>query len=179
MPKVLSSSNASPFLSAYGPKPRLHALQFPESEGPHGRTKQSFKDESDINNIMARYNKTGVLEYTARYQPRYADVTGADFTSSMQKVALAKSMFNALPAFVRDRFSNDPARFLEFVQNPANEAEAIELGLLKKGAESPPQPADAPASAELPADASAAGGDALAASKGGSDTPPKGGKKGG
>lgn len=122
------------FHSAYSKKDRLQ-LTF---SGP-GRTKQNFKAECDINNIMARFKKTGVLEFTSRYQPQYADVTAIDYVTMQNQVAQAKSMFFAMPAHVRDRFQNKPEAFLEFVQNPNNKDEARALGLLKpeKSAEPP------------------------------------------
>lgn len=107
------------------------ALCFPSSEGKFGRTKQSFKDECDINNIMSRFARTGVLDFAARNEPRYGDCTGLDFTESMQRVAAANTLFQELPAKLRDRFKNSPAEFLDFVQNDANREEAMELGLLR------------------------------------------------
>ena len=106
-------------ISAYGPKMKV-SLTFPADEG---RTKQSFKDECDINNIMARFQKTGVLAFANKFEARYGDVTGVDFGEAMRVVADARSMFAEMPARLRDRFANDPARFLEFVQNPANKDE--------------------------------------------------------
>lgn len=130
--------------SAYVLKPR-HQIFF---EGP-GRTKQSFKAESDINNIMARYLKTGVLEFTQKNEPRYGDVTGFEYQSAMQIVANAKSMFNELPAELRRRFQNEPAQLLAFVQNEANRVEAEEMGLLRPQAGAEEVPAT-PVAEELP-----------------------------
>jgi hypothetical protein len=38
----------------------------------------------------------------------------------------------ALPADVRARFENDPANLLDFMVNPANNAECIKLGLIDR-----------------------------------------------
>lgn len=120
-------SVAIPFITAYGPKRKV-AISF---EPGFGRTKQSFKDECDVNNIMARYIRTGVLEFRQRHEPRYGDCTGADFQFYMNEIAKANSMFADMPAQLRARFENDPAKFLDFVQNPKNLDEARELGLCK------------------------------------------------
>lgn len=122
-------------ISAYAPKLKV-STAFPPEEG---RTKQSFKAECDINNIMARFQKTGVLAFANQHEARYGDVTGVDFAEAMRIVADARSMFADMPARLRDRFQNDPARFLEFVQNPANKEEARALGLLKPEAPAPVQ----------------------------------------
>lgn len=124
---VSQSQSPSPqILSAYSKKQRVQ-IQF---QG-QGRTKQSFKDECDINNIMDRFLKTGILEFTQQNQPRYGDSTGLEYQDAMLIVANAKSLFNSLPPQLRDRFENDPALFLDFVNDDKNRAEALEMGLLK------------------------------------------------
>lgn len=94
------------------------------------KTKQSFKDECDINTIMRRYEQTGVLQHLSRGQPQYVDATSADYQASMELVVAAREMFDALPSRVRERFQNDPASMLAFVDNAENRDEAIKLGLI-------------------------------------------------
>lgn len=129
---------SSPFVSAYSVKNKV-SISFPDQ----GRTKQSFKDECDINLIMARYMKTGVLDFVTKHAPQYRDVTGLDYQAAMQQVAKAQSMFMDLPSAIRSRFENNPALFLDFVQDPANEAEMHQLGLLRP--DYVPKRPDAPA----------------------------------
>lgn len=134
--------------SSYGPKARIRLT----CKGP-GRTKQSFKDECDINKIMARFVRTGVLDFVSKYSPQYGDVTGADFAEAMNIVAQSRSMFAALPASIRSRFDNSPEKFLSFMEDPANAAKARELGLLPPEApEQAPEP-QAPVAAPAPATA--------------------------
>lgn len=38
-------------------------------------TKQSFKDECDINQIVAKFEKTGLVNHLARGVPQFADVS--------------------------------------------------------------------------------------------------------
>lgn len=97
-------------------------------------TKQEFKDESDINVILARYQKTGLLINVNHNQAVYGDTTAQDFQEAMNVVAAAQSAFDDLPAHLRDRFQNDPAQLLDFVHNEDNRAEAEELGLVPKSA---------------------------------------------
>lgn len=112
-------------LTAYGPKKRQQIMFIGQ-----GATKQSFKDECDINRIMARYQVTGVLpEQLMPGNPQYVDVTGIDYQNGMQQIAKAQSLFEGLPAKVRDRFKNDPAEFLNFAENPENQAALVEMGL--------------------------------------------------
>lgn len=95
-----------------------------------GGAKQAFKDECDINNILQRYQKTGVLEHVARRKPQWGDVPAVDFQRAMEIVAEGNSMFEELPGSIRARFNNDPAEFLQFMQDEDNLAEARELGLI-------------------------------------------------
>lgn len=126
------------FKTAYGPKLKIQS----DTSQARDRTKQSFKDECDINMIMSRFQKTGVLDFANKNAPQFGDCTGVEFQAGMELVARARSMFNEMPSKLRNRFSNNPAEFLEFVQNPANREEARELGLLKPEAApaSPPKP---------------------------------------
>ncbi len=93
------------------------------------RTQQSFRDECDINVLMKRYEKTGVLPSFGRREPQYLDATAIDFQSSMDRVAEVQGVFSKLDARTRARFENNPELMLEFLADPANDAEAVKLGL--------------------------------------------------
>lgn len=94
------------------------------------RTKQSFKDECDINNILLRWQKTGVVEHLNRFRGDYSDFTGVqDYQSSLNAVMAADEAFSTLPSSIRKYFANSPAEFLNFVSNPANQDEMIRMGL--------------------------------------------------
>lgn len=102
-------------------------------------TKQSFQDECDINVIMARYEKTGQLDHVNTARPEFGDFAAVpDYQTAMNTVLEANSMFDAMPSGIRDRFGNDPAQLLAFVNDPANREEAIELGIVDRP---PPEPA--------------------------------------
>lgn len=115
------------FYSAYSPKRRV-GIEFPEQ----GRTKQSFKAECDINNIMRRFQQTGVIDHLSQRKPMFGDMPNMDFQGAMAIVVEARERFAELPSAVRDRFANDPGRLLEFIQNPENTEEAIKLGLMER-----------------------------------------------
>lgn len=120
-------SNQHNFQSNYSQKTRLQ-LTFPENS-PY--TKQEFKDEADINILMSQYMATGELPNINQAAPQYLDVTGADFTESMNFIAGANTLFHELPSGVRNRFGNDTAAFLDFMSNPNNRQEMAEMGLLR------------------------------------------------
>lgn len=97
-------------------------------------TKQSFRDECDINNILRQFNVTGQLP-SGSVQPQYGDFSGiTDYQSALNAVMAAQDSFLELPAKLRARFDNDPAVFLDFVSDEANRDEMKALGLLHEEA---------------------------------------------
>ena len=102
-----------------------------------GRAKQAHKAECDINFILRKYQKTGALTHVAKHGPNYGYATSLDFKAAADIVAGGKSIYAELPSSLRKRFPG-PAEFLEFVQDPSNEGEMRELGLLPK--EPPKEP---------------------------------------
>lgn len=103
------------------------------------RTKQAFRDECDINKIMQRFKKVMNSDYLSRFNSyvggQFGDFSGvSDYRTAIEQVSQARGVFDALPAKVRARFGNDPAQFLDFVQNPKNVDEMVSLGLATKRA---------------------------------------------
>jgi len=84
-------------------------------------TKQSFQEECNINNIMAKYQKTGVIDHVQANKPEYGFATGLDFKESVDLIQKADDMFSDLPSTVRENFENDPSQFLDYAQDPANQ----------------------------------------------------------
>ncbi len=111
-------------------------------------TQQHSKDAADINKIMARYIKTGVIDHVAKYQGQYLDNSDIDYHSSQNIIIKADSMFAELPSNVRREFQNDPATFLKFVHDPDNHKKLVELGLAhprpENLPETPAEPAEVP-----------------------------------
>lgn len=99
-------------------------------------TKQSFKDQSDINRIMAKYRKTGLVSHVHPGGGRYEDLPDqVDYHGAMNLVVQADQAFAALPAHLRDRFANEPGRLLAFLADEKNRAEAEQLGLVARAVE--------------------------------------------
>lgn len=115
------------------------SITFPEKT----MAKQAFKDECDINTIMSKYQKTGLIEHVQKVQGSYGDFTSVqDYQLSLNQVIEAQEAFEHLPAKIRARFQNDPSHLMSFLEDAANRDEAIALGLVEPS--SPPQP-EAPA----------------------------------
>lgn len=124
------------FASAYNNK--IRSQFFPVGDS---MTEQSHAKECDMNHILRKYKKTGLVDHFARYQGNYTDVTGAvDFKTALDIVHAGQDAFDSLPSDIRSRFKNDPSSFLDFVSNPDNAQEMFDLGLTS----TPPEPVPAP-----------------------------------
>lgn len=89
------------------------------------RVQQDFKNEVDINSIVERHKPQ--KERKSRYV-NLSDVD--DFFSANMKVLRVKEAFMSLPAKIRERFRNNPQNLMDFLADPKNKEEAIELGIL-------------------------------------------------
>ena len=103
-------------------------------------TLQSFKDDADINCIIARYENTGVLvdpTVPVSRTPEFGDFSDMpDYQTAQNVIIAAKNAFDSLSSKIRERFNNDPAAYFDFVQNlkeGSDEfAEAVSLGIVNK-----------------------------------------------
>lgn len=92
-------------------------------------TKQEFCEESDINFIVKQFGLTGQIPENVRV-PLEGDFTDViDYQSALNAVIAADRAFMEMPAAVRERFSNDAGKFVEFCNDASNYDEAIKLGI--------------------------------------------------
>lgn len=103
-------------------------------------TRQEFKDECDINVIMAQYDKYGVISHQNQREPMYLDLSDIpDLALGLKIMNDAQAAFMTLPAVVRKEFDNDALKFVEFAQDEANVEKMREWGLAAPAA-APPEP---------------------------------------
>lgn len=119
-----------------------------------GRTKQSFKAECDINNIVGRFAKSGIIEHENTHTPQYGFAPNMDLKESFQMMQNASEKFENLSPEIRENFNNSPAEFLEFVDNPSNRPEWAAMGLTPNDPDTDPNSAPNPRSeASAPSEA--------------------------
>lgn len=93
-------------------------------------TEQHHRETVSIHSILKRYQATGVIDHVAKHQGTYFDYSEVpDFQTAQQMVADAHSMFETVPSEIRAEFGNDPAKFIDFMQNPENRNEIEAYGL--------------------------------------------------
>lgn len=96
-------------------------------------TKQSFREQVNINSIIERNRRTGMLDHVNTKEPFYGDVSGiASYQDALNIVNKARELFDGMSATIRERFLNDPARLVSFLEKPENLDEAIRLGIAVK-----------------------------------------------
>jgi len=107
------------------------AQTFPvDEEGrPLYVTEQGHKKECDVNLIIQKYDRTGLINHVNSFEAMYGDVSSIDFRNALELNMKVGDHFNELPSDIRKRFDNDPLAFLAFLENPKNYAESVELGL--------------------------------------------------
>lgn len=101
---------------------------------PPSMTKQEFVRECDINNVIKQYKTQGMVTHinAKAAQGAFTDLPDSvDFQESLHIIMVAENAFMSLPSKIRDRFGQDPAEFLAFLNDPKNQDEARRLGILK------------------------------------------------
>lgn len=105
------------------------------------RTQQQFREKVNVNSIMAKYRKTGLIDHVRANPGVYADLTKLpDYQTAMQTVITAQSTFESVPANIRLRFDNDPGKMIAFLDDQQNYDEAVKLGLVIPKKPEPPAP---------------------------------------
>lgn len=101
---------------------------------------QSQLKSTNINVIVANTLAKGLPLPTREAQGLYADFRYVDFIDQQEKALTLRQSFDKLSPELKGFFQNDPARLLEWVQDPENEAQAIKWGLRQKPQEPRKEP---------------------------------------
>ena len=118
-----------------------------------GRTKQEFRDECNINNILAKFQRTGRIEHMNKHQPTYGDATGGDFAEAMRIVSHGLTLWEDLPSSLKEKFKTVEG-FLDYVSDPDNQGELPHVLEGRPPAEPEPKAADEPAGESKESEAS-------------------------
>ena len=100
-----------------------------EPEYKDGRTKQSFKDQCDINKILKKAAVKGGLSHVQKYpEAIYGEFDqDVDLLTARNRIAQADKIFMDLPAEVRREFNNDALAFIQYAGHPDNAGKLTEL----------------------------------------------------
>lgn len=107
-----------------------------DCSGDEKITEDFHQEATNINNIVERYARTGILPQGR--QGQYIDVSNVpDFQQMQQHVIDITRKFEMLPAKIRNEFNNDVNEYVAFVST-ATEDQIYEKGLVKKPVEEVP-----------------------------------------
>ena len=99
-------------------------------EDTETETKQSFKDECDINNIVAKFQTTGILPSNILKDPQYGEAPNMDLKTAIDLTQKLKNDFDNLTPDQRVIFDNDfeiYGQFLdEFDRSPESFSQLME-----------------------------------------------------
>lgn len=108
--------------------------------GEPGKVEQAHKDACNVNTIVAKAHRTGLMPF-ANALATYGDfLDDDDYQSAMEKIKKADTAFLTLHPSLRAKFDNDPGKLLQFLSDSANKEAAIDLGLLPKTEKVSPEP---------------------------------------
>lgn len=110
------------------------------TESMKTRTQQQFKNDCDVNQIVAKFRSTGTISHLRNSQNGvYVDLTTmpVDLMAARQIVLTAEAAFNEIPAQHRQFFGHDPVNMINFLSDPANDEQAIKMGLKVRPAPAP------------------------------------------
>lgn len=86
-----------------------------------GRTKQAFKDECDVNKIIARAQREGGIAHAQKYDKAvYGEFADYDLLTAFNMVEKANTIFADLPSEVRKEFNGDAFAFAAWASMPEN-----------------------------------------------------------
>lgn len=106
----------------------------PKIGGGESMVRQSFRDEADINKILARYRTTGLAPMNTK-TPLFADVSMMrDLKTSLDMVNSIGERIRELPAEARKLFNENRAEFEKVLEEGPIVANLRKLGML------PPEP---------------------------------------
>lgn len=123
-------------------------------------TKQAMMEECDINKIMKRFERDGLVDHINQHRGNYGDFTDApqSYHDAMNQILLAREMFGSLPSRIRKEFGNDPGEFIRQIELAAGDETVRrrleELDILEsKPTVDPEGPPAGPSVSEAPAKA--------------------------
>lgn len=123
-------ANSNKFRSAYDGKRVRVQVDF---TGTESMCEQHHKNDCDINTILKKYDKTGLITHVNNAKAEYGDFTVVnEYQENLQHVINAQMAFEELPSDIRKKFANDPGAFFEFATDPSNIDKMIEYGLAEK-----------------------------------------------
>lgn len=99
----------------------MSMIEIEKKDYSDGRTKQSFKDQTNINKIMAKAARGGTISHLAKHGATYGDFSDIDdLMTAHKRLEKGQQIFEELPGEIKREFQNNPVKFFAYVNDPAN-----------------------------------------------------------
>lgn len=86
-----------------------------------GRTKQAFKDQTDINKLLVRAQQGDSISHLAKHGAMYGDFTDIDdLLTAHNRLERGNQIFRSLPGEIKREFNQSAREFFNYVNDPAN-----------------------------------------------------------
>lgn len=105
------------FRTAYGERIKTAVVSFKNDEG---KTIQEQAAATDINYILERYNRTGLISHVNKHEAQYGEFKEFDFQRNQNMIAQLTQTFEELPANVRRDFDDKVENFAEYIASQEN-----------------------------------------------------------
>lgn len=92
-------------------------------------TEQSHKRSTDMHYIRDRAMREGIDIFNEKYDFTPTNYLGVpDYQDAQNMIAATNTMFEKIPAEVREKFKNDAGNFVDWLSNQNNYEEIKEMG---------------------------------------------------
>ena len=81
-------------------------------------TVQDQHDSTEINRILDRFQRTGLIEHVNKNQAQYGEFSQYSYHENLNMIHTIQESFDELPSQVRKQFENDPQKWIEYLGNP-------------------------------------------------------------
>lgn len=113
------------FYTSYNRPPRVAS-----GAGGASMTQQQFAQECDINYIVKRAQRTGVIPVVSTQEMIFGTLDEDTFKQRMDKMAEIKSYFDGLPAEIRLHYQNSVNEFIAAMNTEEGIEEGRKLGII-------------------------------------------------
>lgn len=160
--KIKLKANQDPYEEIAKKEPGTYTFVKPDGKvkvlTKCGKSSVEQSHRTEIKKMVADAESRGLLRASMKFEGTLDDFPDYDFQEAQMMMADARSKFEQLPSGLREKMDNNPAKFMDYVNN-ATEQQLKDIGLKttvhdgKRADGSPvtPEPAPAPPVEPLPA----------------------------
>jgi phage internal scaffolding protein len=95
------------------------------------KVQKHLKDECDLEKMVERYKRTGQIRVMG--EAKFGEWSQlSSYHDAHNAIIATQEAFAKVPSKIRQKFDNDPQKLIDFIEDPKNLKECVELGLVDK-----------------------------------------------